>query len=407
VRDEERLRDAGRLRALDGLRFVAAAAVVAFHFTGRDNPGWGESVREVFPTLSRLTVYGGFGPYLFFMISGFVVLMSAWGRPVPAFLASRIGRLYPAYWAAVVLIAAVLWVAPVVPKWSELGLPGMVLNLTMLQSAFGVAHLDGVFWTLWVELKFYVLLALLGLAGFTRDRLLLLCLAWPVLGAMGAQAGSTLVVALLEPDYAPFFCIGILLYLVRRDGWSAPVGLLLGLNTCAALWVCETYYVPWSVDVAGAGVSMRALTLLLLACIGALALVTLTPVARLDWRWLTTAGALTYPLYLVHEYPGWALVQRLAPVLPAYVVLAVVTAAVLAVAWGIHVLVERPLGPRLRRVVERDLTRLLAERAPTRRSAPATPTTEPFALPAGGPVVARHASAAGHGAVRRDRVPTA
>ncbi|SFT43264.1 Acyltransferase family protein [Geodermatophilus amargosae] len=174
MRDEERLRDAGRLRALDGLRFVAAAAVVAFHFTGRDNPGWGESVREAFPTLSRLTVYGGFGPYLFFMISGFVVLMSAWGRPVPAFLASRIGRLYPAYWAAVVLIAAVLWVAPVVPTWSELGLPGMVLNLTMLQSAFGVAHLDGVFWTLWVELAFYVLLALLGLAGFTRDRLLLL-----------------------------------------------------------------------------------------------------------------------------------------------------------------------------------------------------------------------------------------
>ncbi|SFT43249.1 hypothetical protein SAMN05660657_00747 [Geodermatophilus amargosae] len=109
----------------------------------------------------------------------------------------------------------------------------------------------------------------------------------------------------------------------------------------------------------------------------------------------------------MHEYPGWALVQRLAPVLPAYVVLAVVTVAVLAVTWGIHVLVERPLGPRLRRVVERDLTRLLAERVPARRSAPATPTTEPFALPAGEPSVARHASAAGHGAVRGARVPTA
>ncbi len=423
MRGQERPRDAGRLRALDGLRFVAAAAVVAFHFTGRDNPGWAESVRDVFPTLSRLTVYGGFGPYLFFMISGFVVLMSAWGRPVPAFLASRVGRLYPAYWAAVVLIAAVLWVAPVVPRWSELGLPGMALNLTMVQSAFGVGHVDGVFWTLWVELKFYVLLALLGLAGFTRGRVLLLCLAWPLLGAMGAQAGNALVVALLEPTYAPFFCIGILLYLVHRDGWSAPAGLLLGMNTCAALWVCRAHYVPWSVEVAGVGVSVRALALLLFACIGALVLVTMTPVARLDWRWLTTAGALTYPLYLVHEYPGWALIRWLAPVLPAYAVLAVVTAAALAVAWGVHVLVERPLGPRLRRAVERDLTALLAERAPgrgaTRSGArSAASSTAPFSLPAGAPPLPRHTSAAVHGApsaargvasgaARTERVPTA
>jgi peptidoglycan/LPS O-acetylase OafA/YrhL len=403
VHDEGRLRDTGRLRALDGLRFVAAAAVVAFHFTGRDNPGWGESVREVFPTLSRLTVYGGFGPYLFFMISGFVVLMSAWGRPVPAFVASRVGRLYPAYWAAVVLVAAVLWIAPVVPTLSEIGLPGVVLNLTMLQPAFGVGHVDGVFWTLWVELKFYVLLALLGLAGFTRGRVLALCLAWPLLGAVGAQAGSTLVVALLEPTYAPFFCIGILLFLVRRDGWSPSVGLLLGGNTCAALWVCQAHYIPWSVDVAGVGVSMRALTVLLLGCIGVLVLVTLTPVARLDRRWLTTAGALTYPLYLVHEYPGWALIRELAPVLPAYVVLAVVTAAALAVAWGLHVLVERPLGPRLRRAVERDLTRLGADRAPGNAAPVTAPAPRPPVAPA-----PRHASAAGHGTARvAERVPSA
>ena len=90
-------REAGRLRVLDGLRLVAALAVVAFHYTGRDNPAWGESVRTVFPTLSPVTLYGGFGPYLFFMISGFVILMSTWGRPVHSFVASRVGRIYPAY----------------------------------------------------------------------------------------------------------------------------------------------------------------------------------------------------------------------------------------------------------------------------------------------------------------------
>ncbi len=402
--------DGGRLRALDGLRFAAAAAVVAFHFTGRDNPGWGESVREVFPRLSRLTVYGGFGPYLFFMISGFVVLMSAWGRPVPAFIASRVGRLFPAYWVAVVLIAAVLLVAPVMPVWAEIGLPGVALNLTMVHSAFGVAHVDGVFWTLWVELKFYLLLALLGLVGITRGRLLLLCLVWPVLGAMAAQSGSYLLVTLLEPTYAPFFCIGMLLFLVRRHGWDLPVALLLGLNVLGALWICRAHYIPWSVTVAGAGVSMRALALLLFLCIGALVLATLTPVARLDWRWLTTAGALTYPLYLVHEIPGWALIQQLAPVLPAHVVLVVVTSAALGLAWAVHRFVERPWGPRLRRAVERDLARLTGE-VPAREQsvAPAAAPRRPLPPAVVPPAsrIPRHATAALYAGLREPRVPTA
>ncbi len=397
--------DGGRLRALDGLRFAAAAAVVAFHFTGRDNPGWGESVREVFPRLSRLTVYGGFGPYLFFMISGFVVLMSAWGRPVPAFVASRVGRLFPAYWVSVVLIAAVLLVAPVMPVWDEIGPPGIALNLTMVQSAFGVEHVDGVFWTLWVELKFYLLLVLLGLVGITRGRLLLLCLVWPVLGAMAAQSDSSLLVALLEPTYAPFFCTGMLLFLVQRHGWDLPVGLLFALNVLGALWICRVHYIPWSVEVAGVGVSMRALALLLFLCIGALVAATLTPVARLDWRWLTTAGALTYPLYLVHEIPGWALIQQLAPVLPAHVVLAVVTSAAVCLAWAVHRFVETPLGPRLRRAVERDLAGLVqqspgAEKPVVVTAASVPPRPRPPAVRPAVARVPRHTAAARHDLLR-------
>ncbi|MGY1634785.1 acyltransferase family protein [Geodermatophilus sp. SYSU D01186] len=354
----------GRLRALDGLRFAAAAAVVAFHYTGRQNPAWAESVEQVFPTLSRFTVYGGFGPYLFFMISGFVILMSAWGRPVHSFVASRVGRLFPAYWFAVVLIALVLvthqWLFP---GWGELGLPGAGLNLTMLQPAFGVGHVDGVFWTLWVELKFYVLVALVAAVGITRERVLLLCLVWPVLGAMAAQAHADLVVALLEPAYAPFFCTGILLYLVRREGWSAGTGLLLGGNLLMALWVCRSHFVPWTSAVAGADVSFRGTAVLFTLCVAALVVVTLTPVARLDWQWLSRLGALTYPLYLVHEIPGWALIHRLAPVLPAYVTLALVTLIMVGLAHLVVRFVERPLGSKLRRTVERDLGRALERSA--------------------------------------------
>jgi peptidoglycan/LPS O-acetylase OafA/YrhL len=329
----------------------------------------------VFPFLSRITVYGGFGPYLFFMISGFVVLMSAWGRPVHAFVASRVGRLYPAYWVAVLLTAAVLFLNQgLIDGWGSLGPSGVAMNLTMFQSAFGVPHVDGVFWTLWVELKFYLLLALLAMAGITRGRLLALCLVWPVAGALAAQAGSPLLVAALEPVYAPFFCIGILLYLVHREGWSASAGLLLALNYCFALYTCSSYFVPWTLGVAGSGISFRGVAVLLTLSILAIGLATLTRLDRLDWRWLTFLGALTYPLYLVHQVPGWVLIHRLAPVLPAYVTVGLVLVVVLAAACLVHRFVERPVGGRLRRAVERDLARNGA-RAPRSRHAAAVPSS--------------------------------
>ncbi|MEU2347424.1 acyltransferase [Modestobacter sp. NPDC049651] len=378
---------AQRMRALDALRFVAALAVVAFHYTGRDSGAWGDSVRTVFPSLSRFTVYGGFGPYLFFIISGFVVLMSAQGRSAAQFIASRVGRLYPAYWVGVLLTGAVVQLWPIVPAWRDLTGTDVAVNLSMFQSAFGVRDVDGVYWTLWVELKFYLLLLVLVGLGITRARLLALCFAWPLLGALALQTGSPLLTALLEPHYAPFFCLGILLYLVHQHGWNAPTGLLLGLNYVAALWVSATYYVQWSIDVAGHPVSVRGLAVLLTGCIAAVVVVTLTPVARVDWRWLTVLGALTYPLYLVHQDIGWVVLHGLSKYVPAHLAVPLVVLGMLCLAYAVHRCVERPLGRRLRRAVERELEQLRVPAAGRHVPAPRHPAAQPAAGP---PAPPRH-----------------
>lgn len=83
--------------------------MVAYHYTAVfGNLFWGVPSREVFPKLSAVTAYGAMGVQLFFIISGFVILMSAHGRPVGQFAASRISRLFPAYWTAVLLTAFLL-----------------------------------------------------------------------------------------------------------------------------------------------------------------------------------------------------------------------------------------------------------------------------------------------------------
>jgi peptidoglycan/LPS O-acetylase OafA/YrhL len=86
------------------------------------------------------------------------------------------------------------------------------------------------------------------------------------------------------------------------------------------------------------------------------ALVTLVPYfSRLNWRWLTTAGALTYPFYLVHDRLGIVAIAVAAhsTSLPPTVILILVPIAMLLLAWLLHACVENPLAPRLKRALLR------------------------------------------------------
>jgi peptidoglycan/LPS O-acetylase OafA/YrhL len=72
------------------------------------------------------------------------------------------------------------------------------------------------------------------------------------------------------------------------------------------------------------------------------------------WPWLTTAGALTYPFYLVHEHLGWFVIRVLHRGwgLPPWPTLAVTVLAMLGLAWLIHRFVETPFGPKLKRALK-------------------------------------------------------
>ena len=133
-----------RLVLLDGLRLLAALSVLSYHFTVRDSPAWGPHPWEMFPGISDVTQYADLGVNLFFIISGFVVPMTAWGRSTSAFAASRVSRLFPAYWlsvAATTVLALVLWPRDGLSLWES------IANLTMAHSAVDITSVDGVYWT--------------------------------------------------------------------------------------------------------------------------------------------------------------------------------------------------------------------------------------------------------------------
>src|SRR6478609_2185791 len=367
-----------RLVALDGLRFAAAAAVLLYHFVAVNHHAWGGRTSDVMPGVQQVAAFGSFGVQLFFVISGFVILMTAWGRDVRGFVASRAGRLFPAYWAAV-LVTLVLLVV-VEPGRRDVDLPQAVMNLTMVQRAFGIEDVEAVYWTLWSELRFYMLVGVLLAVGLTRGRLIAFVTLWPVAGAIATQTGSDLLANVLVAADAPLFAGGMVLYMLTREPRSPVLWLALGLDVALAAahsGRIQAVRIENSTDlVLGPATYWTAIVL----CFVVVAAATMTPLRRLSWGWPTALGALTYPLYLVHSSWGRWVIESVHTSLPGWATLALATATCLLLAVAIHRLVERPYGPRLRRALDRDLRRESSPPAPapTPRAAQAEePETAP------------------------------
>lgn len=81
------------------------------------------------------------------------------------------------------------------------------------------------------------------------------------------------------------------------------------------------------------------------------AMVALGVTRRLGRPWLATAGALTYPLYLLHAHIGFILINRVGASLDKYVLLAALLATMAAAAYAVHRLVERPAAPLIKRIL--------------------------------------------------------
>ncbi|MFI9648556.1 acyltransferase family protein [Streptomyces sp. NPDC052040] len=346
-----------RLRALDGLRLVAALMVAGYHYGGRDgevSQAWGTSPRHQFPFLHSYFAYGCLGVQIFFVISGFVICMSGWGRPLRSFFASRVSRLMPSYWAAIILVTGV-FALPMV-AYRAVSPSDALVNLTLLQQPLGVDRVLGVCWTLWAEIRFYALFALcIVLPGANRRRVVLFCACWTLAAAVTQSAKQPLLDVVLMPEYAPFFIGGIGLYLLHRDrrdpyGWGITVvSWLIGQHYAVrGLWHAEGAH----------GFSYRTSSgIVLVVTLGFLAVAAIA-LGRLDWanwRWLTVAGALTYPFYLVHEHLGWVVIHALHQGLgiPSYGTFLLTVASMLLLAWLLNRFVEDRFTPRLRKALTR------------------------------------------------------
>ena len=347
--ERETGRGGGEIRALTGLRGVAALLVAAYHvtFLGVRAP-WGAA---------PLIRHGYLGVDLFFALSGFVMALTygelAAARPFPfrVFLAKRLRRIYPLYGACVLVVFLCVdaGLLPRGPAAAE-SAGRLVVDLALLQCLGAGPSLLAVSWSLSTEWIAYLLFPLLARLALHRGRT-----AWVVLGA---AALLTLLALCHVPTGAPhgFDPRALLHQPLDHTDTSTPYPLLRGLAGFSL------GLLAWRA--AGAGRAVRsglatdaaALTCVavlgtrwadylavpcvcaLLMCLGARARPGLVEraLASRPAHWL---GRLSYAFYLVHlplwlalhpwtDRAGWPPLLLLAPAL--------------LLAWVCHLFIELP-----------------------------------------------------------------
>jgi peptidoglycan/LPS O-acetylase OafA/YrhL len=377
---------------LDILRCLAALMVAVFHLSYWSWAPAESLTRSVagggiaFPAIAPVSSLGWVGVEIFFVISGYVISYSAENASAVSFLVRRVLRLYPAAW----ICATATLVAVIALGRADAG-TAMEYLRTMGLSIMG-PWIDGVYWTLGIEICFYALIFLVLIVAGSR----LVPLALVAVSLASAAFWGCLAFDRMAPGLLPLRDVHLLLdsplaaFLLLRHGCFFGLGGLLWLSFAErpSRWrmlVMAIALLTGCIEIAdsareilapvGAGAAHRgAACLLWLAAVGAIWL-SIAGQARLS-RWLarwarpiTAAGLMTYPCYLLHDVIGAGLMRTAHEAgLPPVAALLLALALVVALSLAVSELLEPPLRAALRRVLTGNVAGgRLAPRPPARQ----------------------------------------
>ncbi|HEX8578999.1 MAG TPA: acyltransferase [Allosphingosinicella sp.] len=347
-----------RIEWLDYARIVATLGILVFHYSTATLHGVVTSIGSL-EHLLPVTAYGFVGVDLFFMVSGYVVVQAAMEQPPGRFAIGRAVRLYPAFLVCMTATAIVDQASGRDITW------GQYLANLLLPGVFGQPGVDGVYWTLAYELKFYILVWL-GLLVRRGKLLPTMVIGW------AAVIGVNRLLDLDLPFSEGFFALfagGALLARAANERVQWPV--MLALAAMVVVSADHAYEFATTLDTAGLRYISPAIAAALVAVFyGGFFLLGM---AKPKLPSAAFAGDLTYPFYLLHAHIGYTLLNWIGS--PDYqgASLGLAVAIVVTFAAAVHIYVERrprALWYRWANAVVIIITRLLASpRKPVEQAA--------------------------------------
>lgn len=290
-----------RISHLDGLRGLAILMVFLYHAYAR----WNELLGyDLFVGNGGVVKHFHLGVNLFFLISGFVILFSLQrASSFVLFIYRRWLRLFPAMLICTVIIVLTAGIfderVSGDRSWTAI-LPGLFfLDPYVLNQITGIefSNLDGPFWSIYVEMKFYVFAAIFYFMLGNRNMVhaVLACyLAWLLGGMLQNVTGSRLVQlghSVLESLDFQYF------------GWfAAGAAVFVGFKDHRPIWYVYGGVVGLSVAVFELHSSVTTLALMIVIMTTFIASMVSESLQKLmASKWLLWFGFISYPLYLLHE----------------------------------------------------------------------------------------------------------
>lgn len=333
------------------MRFFAAFMVVMFHFGFRGFSA--DNLMHIsYPLIAPLAQYGYLGVQLFFIISGFVIYMSAEGRKPLDFAVYRAIRLYPSFW--VCCLITFLFAVTMGGSAFEVPLSRLLINLTMLADFFDIESVDGSYWSLYIEISFYFLV-FLTLKFFGSKHLKNMLMIWLALAfvAYFHHIGGSLA-TLGRFRYTSFFVAGGFFYDIYRNGACktsvAVISLCWVLSLLNSLRELEDLEFQYNL-----AYSPMALTWIISFFYISFFLVAIGRVQLTPAKWLALLGAMTYPLYLLHQRIGFLLFNTFAGRVHDGLLFVLVVLFMITASYIIAQFVERPLTEKLKNLARKKL----------------------------------------------------
>ncbi|MER8435633.1 acyltransferase [Mesorhizobium sp. M1312] len=332
---------------VDILRFLAAVLVMFYHYGYWAFPA-GVSARATggIPPHPELVILGSgrVGVQVFFVISGFVIAFSAENSSPLWFFEARVKRLAPAVWICAPITAAVLLLVGL--SW-----PTDAVN-RLVRTALFVPYspwVDSVYWTLGIEIAFYaVVWTLLWLGRFHLMEVVAIvigmvstlfwCLYYPL---DWSNLAETRWLALLLMHHGCFFATGVMIWLKRFKAVT-PFRLVL----------CALFLAGCVLQIASSVEEQMPYAPPIVFFLVAIALMAWSLRLDLSWRGWRRIGLMTYPLYLIHDVVGAAILGALMRAGVPYL-LSVSGRPMIAASWLIAIEAE----PRIRHLLDHTIFR--------------------------------------------------
>jgi len=307
-----------RIKFIDGFRGLAILLVVFFHAFTK----WTELV-PYGNIYSDFVVfhYGWLGVQLFFLISGFVILMTLEKCvSFKEFIVRRWLRLFPAMLIVSVVILLTAGFLPErprgIPSFTDI-IPGLLfIEPTWISRSLHLNQgiLEGTFWSLFVEFKYYIIFGLLYFIVGKWKSVVAIFLLFLVALIANTLAGFVdfPVIIFIKNGFFQFsflhfgwFVTGSLMYLWFKENNSRILYMAIFVGLLSVLSLENGSFLP----------ALLVLSVFIFA-------VAIKGLRKLfDNKFFVYLGFISYPLYLMHENALIALIikiHRYADFIPAY-----------------------------------------------------------------------------------------